>query len=249
MDRYEYRLQREQLRAARRRSRSGAGGVFLGGLIVAVGLLLLLDNMRIIHMRDIWMYWPLILVVFGLSRMVECHTPSSLIWGLLVTLLGGLILLDNLNVVPLDFNYIWPLIIIAFGLKLLWKALDRRRHLEDGSVSGDPSSSIMAVFSGGKRKIVSQDFKGLDVLALFGGVDLDLREAKIAGEQAVIDVNATFGGVEIKIPETWSLIVKTVAIFGGVEDKTIPPKLDSNAPAPRLVLTGTALFGGVSVRS
>jgi hypothetical protein len=43
--------------------------------------------------------------------------------------------------------------------------------------------------------------------------------------------------------------VKTVAIFGGVDDKTIPPKADPNTPTPHLVLTGTALFGGVSIKN
>jgi hypothetical protein len=43
--------------------------------------------------------------------------------------------------------------------------------------------------------------------------------------------------------------VKTVAVFGGVDDKTIPPKSDPNTPAPCLVLTGTTVFGGVSVRN
>jgi hypothetical protein len=38
-------------------------------------------------------------------------------------------------------------------------------------------------------------------------------------------------------------------VFGGVDDKTIPPKPDPNAPAPCLVLTGTTVFGGVSIRN
>ena len=243
-------MQRAQWKAERWHHRSGSGGIFIGGLIVAIGLLLLLDNMHVIHMRDVWHYWPLILVVFGLSRIVECHTPSSLIWGGLVALVGALLFLDNLNILMIDFSFIWPLILIAFGLSLLWRAVDRRKRM-DGTApaSSDASSSVMAVFSGAKRKVVAQDFKGLDVLALFGGVDVNLREAKIAGEEAVVDVNATFGGVELKIPDTWSVIVKTVAIFGGVDDKTIPPKTDPAVPTPRLVLTGTALFGGVSIKN
>jgi predicted membrane protein len=249
MDRYEYRMQRAQWKAERRRHRSPAAGILFGGLIVAAGLLLLLNNMNIIRMRDVWEYWPIILVVFGLSRIFECHTPSSLIWGGLVAGIGALLFLDNLHILTIDFNFIWPLILIAFGLSLLWRAVDRRFFDNAAPVFAGPSNSIMAVFSGGKRKIDSADFKGSDVLAIFGGVEIDLRDAKISGEQAVIDVNATFGGVEIRVPETWSVVVKTVAIFGGVDDKTIPPKPDPNVPAPRLVLTGTAVFGGVSIKN
>lgn len=248
MDRFEYRMQRAQWKAERRRHRSPAGGILFGGIIVAIGLLLLLDNMHIIRMRDVWQYWPLILVVFGLSRIFECHTPSSLIWGGLVAVIGALLFLDNLNILIIDFNFIWPLILIAFGLSLLWRTLDRT-FFDTAGVAAGPSNTIMAVFSGGKRKIDSGEFKGGDVLAIFGGVELDLRGAKMSGEQAVVDVNATFGGLEIRVPETWSVVVKTVAIFGGVDDKTIPPKPDPNVPTPRLVLTGTVVFGGVSIKN
>ena len=233
----------------RRRNRSPHGGLFFGGLVVVAGLALLLNNMHIIHMRDVWQYWPVLLVVFGLSRIVECHTPSSLIWGGMVALVGALILLDNLNILMIDFSFIWPLIIIAFGLSLLWKALERRKSLEGVDVSTGPSSSMMAIFGGVQRKISSQDFTGGDALAIFGGMELDLRGAKMAGNQAVLDINATFGGVEVRIPETWNVLVKTVGVFGGVEDKTIPPKPDPNSPPPCLVLTGTTVFGGVSVKN
>jgi predicted membrane protein len=107
----------------------------------------------------------------------------------------------------------------------------------------------MAIFGGTQRKIAAQDFKGGDALAIFGGLELDLRGAKMAGDRAVLDVNATFGGVELRVPESWHVEVKTVAVFGGVDDKTIPPKSDPNTPAPCLVLTGTTVFGGVSVRN
>jgi predicted membrane protein len=249
MDKDEYRLKRLEMRAERRRHRSAASGIFFGGIVVAVGLLLLLDNMHIIRMRDIWQYWPLLLVVFGLSRIVECHTPSSLIWGGLVALVGALIFLDNINILMVNFNYIWPLIIIAFGLSVLWRGFERRKTLEGLDITADPSGTMMAIFGGAKRRITAQDFKGGDALAIFGGVDLDLRGAKMAGAQAVLDVNATFGGIELRIPESWLVEVKTVAVFGGVDDKTIPPKVDPNTPAQRLVLTGTTIFGGVSIRN
>jgi len=248
-DEFERWAHKRELRKMRHRHRSASSGVFFGGIVVAIGLGLLLNNMGIIRMHDIWHYWPVLLVAFGLSRIVECHTPSSLIWGGMVALVGALILLDNLNILMIDFNFIWPLIIIAFGLSLLWKAVEARKSISGVDVSSDPSTSMMAIFGGLQKKIAAQDFKGGDALALFGGVDLDLRGAKMAGEKAVLDINATFGGVEIRIPDNWNVLVKIVGVFGGVEDKTIPPKPDPNVPAPCLVLTGTTVFGGVSVKN
>ena len=49
----------------------------------------------------------------------------------------------------------------------------------------------------------------------FGGFELDLRQADIEGAEAVIEVNALFGGGEIKVPETWHVVVSGMGIFGG----------------------------------
>jgi len=89
------------------------------------------------------------------------------------------------------------------------------------------------------------------MLAVFGGIEVDLRRASISPARAevVIDANATFGGIEIKVPETWLVICRGFGLFGGYEDKTIPPKPQEGAAVPRLVITGYAVFGGVSVRN
>ena len=108
---------------------------------------------------------------------------------------------------------------------------------------------MWAVFSGVKRKVDSQDFKGGDVVAVFGGVNIDLRNAAIAGERAVIDLNLLFGGVDIRVPENWNVVMKGVAIFGAFEDKTTHPKADPNVKIPELVITGAAMFAGVNAKN
>lgn len=239
-DRYESRFRRG-------RYRSPAAGVILGGIVVAIGLLLLLGNMHIIRIRDLWEYWPLILVAFGIARIVESRTPSSTVSGGLVAIVGALLFLDSLNLFVFDFRVLWPVVVIAFGVSMLWRAVDRNRFAVGSSSSTDPSFSYIAIFSGGKRRIDSGEFHGGDVLAIFGGYTLDLRGASMQGDQAVVDINAMFGGVEIKVPETWTVVVKAMGIFGGIDDKTIPPA--PSAPAHRLVLTGVTLFGGCSIRN
>ena len=92
----------------------------------------------------------------------------------------------------------------------------------------------------------TKDFRSADLLAVFGGIDLDLRPAFIT-QEAVIDANAIFGGIEIRVPQNWVVDLRGTGIFGGYEDKTIHPVSDPNVPAPRLVVTGSAIFGGVSI--
>jgi predicted membrane protein len=248
MDRLEGKLRRRRER--REHHHSPAAGIVFGTIVVLVGLGFLLDNMGIIDFREFWKFWPVILIAYGVSRIFSCRAVTSVIWGGAVALIGALLLLNNLDILFFRFDYIWPLIIIAFGLSLLARAVERKRYLagESGApVSSENILNIVAVFSGANRVIDSPDFRGGDIVAVFGGVRLDLRRAAMTLDRVVVDVSAVFGGVEIRVPENWSVSTKGVGIFGGFDDKTLHPKPDPNGQIRELVLTGAAVFGGTSV--
>ena len=231
------------------RHRSPLAGLVVGGTIVTVGVLLLLDNLGIVRFHDLWDFWPLILVVFGVGKVLDGRTPAAYVLGGLLALLGSLLLLDNLGILRFEFSIFWPVLIIALGVSMLLRVMNRQRYLDGAQGSSDSNLSPVCFFSGSKRRIDSQDFKGGDIVAVFGGVHLDLRHAAIAGEQAVIDVNSLFGGIEIRVPETWLVSMKGVGIFGAFDDKTLHPKADPNVKTPRLVITGTAVFSGIKAEN
>lgn len=103
-----------------------------------------------------------------------------------------------------------------------------------------------AVFSGVDRHISTLDFRGAECTAVFGGCKIDLRDAQIAGREAVLNTYAVFGGVEIRVPEDWEVVDHGIAIFGGVSDERRRPA--RGADAKTLVLDGAAIFGGISVK-
>ncbi|MBZ5607435.1 MAG: cell wall-active antibiotics response protein [Acidobacteriia bacterium] len=246
-DRIQRKMDRLDDRMKRRRYHSSASGMLIGGVIVTLGLVLLLDNMGIVRFNDVWRYWPVLLIIWGISRVLDAQTMSGYIWGGAIALVGAFILLDNLDIIVFNFDLIWPLVIIAFGLSMLLRAVDRKRYMDGVPASGEPVMNVVAIFSGSKRTLDSQDFRGGQVVAVFGGVRLDLRRAAISVEKAVIDINAIFGGVEIRVPDNWNVLMKGAGIFGGFDDKTIHPKPDPNLKTPELVITGAAVFGGMSV--
>jgi hypothetical protein len=254
-DRINERMQRRMAR--RQRYGSGAGGIIVGGLIVLIGLLILLDNMGIVRIHDVWRYWPVLLIVLGVSKILESHSPAGYVWGGVITLAGALLLLDNLDIVVFDFNLIWPLLLIAFGLSMLLRSMDRKRYLASaagapgagGPINESSSCNAFAVFGGSKRRINTPDFRGGDAVAVFGGVEFDLRGAGMTVEQAVIDVNVVCGGLEVRVPDNWTIINRAMTIFGGVEDKTVQAKSEANAVSPQLVITGSVVFGGISLRN
>lgn len=110
----------------------------------------------------------------------------------------------------------------------------------DGSVD-----RMVAVFSGTERKGRWRVRRQLEAYAVFGGVDLDLREAVF--ESPVVEINGIwcFGGLEIKVPEGVEVRNEVMGIFGGSEVKDVG---DPQPGAPVLVLRGVALFGGVTVK-
>jgi hypothetical protein len=105
--------------------------------------------------------------------------------------------------------------------------------------------SWFALFGETTAKVGSDQLTTVDATAVFGAVNLDLREARI-DEEATVDALALFGGVEVLIPKRWRLALSGTPIFGAVEDKTSPDEA-LPADAPVLNLTATAVFGGVAV--
>lgn len=108
--------------------------------------------------------------------------------------------------------------------------------------SGAPN--IVAVFSGAERRgrwLVEPE---TNVVAVFGGVELDLRQAILSRREVTINIVAIMGGVNLTLPPGVRVINSISAVFGGT---SLPPEDTVDPDAPVIRLTGFALFGGVSV--
>ena len=105
------------------------------------------------------------------------------------------------------------------------------------------------IFTGGKRRIATSNFRGGEVVAVFGGVEVDLRGCQIGGDEAVVDVTAAFGGCNLKVPTNWYVEMRGVAAFGGYSNKTIPPRVNPGQRIQKLIVTGSAAFGGVVIEN
>jgi Cell wall-active antibiotics response 4TMS YvqF len=111
---------------------------------------------------------------------------------------------------------------------------------------GDEESdevALTAIFGGIELKSRAQAFRGGSMLAWFGGIAVDLREAQLA-PNARLTVGALFGGVAIRVPMGWRVESSLRPIAGGV-DVQVPDPEDPNAPT--LIIEGLAGFGGVAI--
>jgi predicted membrane protein len=218
--------------------------LILGISIIAIGVLLMLDNMGVMAARDYLQYWPVLLIVFGLSKMLYPHSRGG---GMVLMIVGVVLLLNVLDVVSFHLWDLWPLLIVFVGFSMIVRSSQRRRRREwawHSSVEAGSTISGGAFLGGVRRNSTSQDFKGGEVTAILGGCEIDLRGADIKNGDAVLDVFAFWGGINLKVPPDWDVVVEATPVLGGFDDKTL---LRSGGPTKRLVIRGYAVMGGVEI--
>ncbi|MFA1542225.1 DUF1707 SHOCT-like domain-containing protein [Actinomadura monticuli] len=106
------------------------------------------------------------------------------------------------------------------------------------------SPNIVAIFAGAERKGRWLVEPTTNVSCVFGGVELDFRQAVLSSAEVTVNITCVFGGVDITVPPGVRVAGSPTAVFGGSdlpEDDTVAPD------APVIRLTGMVLFGGVSV--
>jgi len=249
---------------------SGTGRFFGGLIILAVGVLLLLKQLGTFAFPD-WLFtWPMILIVVGFY--IGARHNFRLGGWPIVMLVGGIFLAEDFYPNLSLSEYIWPIIIIAFGLlmilrpkkrwdwrdKAYWegtkKKWDKYHHYKygqtppSGNYSQDDFIDSVSIFSGHNKVIVSKDFKGGDVVNIFGGSEINLTQADIKG-RVVLDIVQIFGGSKIIVPADWEVQLKgVVSVFAGVEDNR-DHAISKRNPDKVLVIEGTSIFAGIDIIS
>jgi predicted membrane protein len=216
--------------------------VAFGLAVLSAGVLFWLDRLGHLEAADWIGWWPLVLIVIGAASLLERA------WGSAVFLIatGTLFLLPSVTAYPISpwrvFDLL-PLLVSAAGAGLLAQAIAPARK----EFAGDRGRSVrmLALMSGNIRTNSSRSFLGGDAIAVMGGCEIDLRDAEIDGDEAVIDILAFWGGIDIRIPPHWRVVRRVVPLLGAFDDKTTR----TAGAAKRLVIRGTAIMGGVEVRN
>jgi hypothetical protein len=344
-------------------SRNSNRHFILGVIILLVGVVLLLDQIGFVAANDIFKFWPLILIYFGVNRITRHPGTVGWFWGGFLVLLGISFQLQELGLSHVHIIVIWPVFLICAGILLILQRYESRsrwgnppfpgppsgrspepppgpanvpppfaptgpaptpgtiggptdppqtgapptgappfsapsstqsnfaqgygpgphwngkswddfhRRMEDfsdrihnqwedrarSSETSSPRLNEVNIFWGGKRRIVAKNFVGGEIVSIFGGFDIDLREADILGDVAEIEMVTIFGGGDIRVPMNWEIVMETVGIFGGCGDRTRHPDYPitgassaggSTAPQPKkLIIKGVAIFGGMNVKN
>jgi predicted membrane protein len=265
-DRWEERRKRWEER------KEGSGGrnhIWTGVFILLIGIAALVKA-TVTDLPD-WVFsWQMFLIVLGFFIGLK-HRFKGGAWFILI-LVGGIFLYTEIYPDVSIRRYIWPAALILVGALIILRPRGRNRcGPRNEDQKKNPADIVFevkagveesyesqkdykedyvdstSVFGGAKKNIISKNFKGGDLVNIFGGTELDLTRADFTG-RAEIELTTIFGGTKLIVPSNWTVRSEAVTIFGGLEDKRNTESLIDN-PEKLLVLKGTVIFGGIEIKS
>lgn len=225
-------------------------------LLIAAGGLLFLDTFDIVNfsISHVIFNWKTLMIIIGVIILLstENKIPGYILIGLgllfwLPSMIGGY----NIGL----HQVFWPLVLIGIGVIIITRrnahhrfgGLGRQVRGVDGNFESDYIDDI-SIFGGGTKRFSSQNLKGGNITAIFGGSEIDLTSSKMSIEGSVVDMFTMFGGTKLIVPGSWQVKSEAVSLFGGLTDKrhltgneTITDKV--------LLIKGLIIFGGVEIKS
>jgi predicted membrane protein len=223
--------------------------IVLGGFVILVGVLALLQNILGIQTRQILQFWPVVFLLVGVIKFSQARSGMSYLLGGVLFAAGVLMTLHNLEIIEFRLREWWPVAVIVVGASMIFRdSLHRQtsKLLPDSLQTAEIGSTLTStvLMSGGKLNVLTQDFRQGELTCIMGGIEIDLRQASMESV-AVIQVTVIMGGIVLRLPPDWSVDSRSVNLMGGVDDKTIPPAQTNK----RLIIEGLVLMGGLELKN
>lgn len=217
--------------------------VLWGAVFIGIGLILGLNALGVTNI-DIFFdgWWSLFIIVPSVVSIVKNYKDvSAYIW----LVIGVALLLSAQGILDISVigKLILPAVLVAIGVGIIFKdTVSSKVNEKIDELNKSNKEEFYATFSGKKLNFAGDDFKGVSLNAIFGGIDLDLKNANVV-EDKIINATSVFGGINIFAPENVNIQVKSTSIFGGVNNKT-----KNKDGQPTIYVKAFCLFGGVDIK-
>jgi len=223
--------------------------VLIGVILVLAGLFLVIRNTGFFpeFIDNVIFSWQMLLVVIGLVMTIGASEKTG---GIIVMAVGGFFMIPLLFRETFHvYNMFWPAVFIIVGIIFITTKRRGWNQTTSKGIANEDYVDFVNVFSGGERQIVSQNFQGGKISAVFGGIELDLTKAKLAEGVSILDIACVFGGATIIVPDDWYVTIEVTPILGGFSDtRKLNPGRTVDA-AKHLLIKGAVVFGGGEVKS
>ena len=216
-----------------------------GLLIVFVGIVFTLDELGVAGATSYLRYWPSALILIGVLKLLQARDGGGAFVGLFLTLVGGWLQAEELDLIRLSLRDVWPIGLILFGGYLVWQGLTKGPTAPPAPAPPqfDPMPPIDASFGSGgwepapppsssgtrssafhgdaftdtsTRAAAPHDNSAMTVVAIMSGVTRGNNSP--AFRRA--DVFAFMGGCEIDLRKAainGEAIVDLFCLWGGIE--------------------------------
>lgn len=223
------------------------GNVLWGVVLIAIGIIFGLNALGIASINIFFKgWWTLFIIV---PSFIGLFRENSKMWSFIWLVIGVALLLCAQDILSFHLirKLIFPFILVMVGISIIFKDSIHKRvgeKIRTLNINKGDFEEYCATFGEQKNDLSGQEFKGANLDAIFGSVELDISKAIIKSDE-VINANAIFGGVEIRVPTGVNIKVKSTPIFGGVNNKV---KAEYQENLPTIYINGFALFGGVEIK-
>lgn len=240
--------------------KNGFRGIFVGGLIVVIGIVYLLFNIGVLpyEWRSIILSWQSLLILLGVIGICKHNYVS----GIVFVAIGAVFLLPNFSSV-LGFNYsaatlhsmMWPVIIILIGLLIMSHKHRHHRYGYENDFSNHRRFNSTKEFHDGKVDynlvmngiddvFLEPVFRGGEINTIMGGVKLDLRKTSLPEGETILKISAICGGVTLLLPMNWKVEIQNDSILGGFVDHRYNQDADTDR---KLIIEASSILGGGSI--
>lgn len=221
----------------------------IGVVLVLVGLFLVMRNTGFFpgFIDHIIFSWPMLLITIGV--VITLGSSGGKTSGIIVMAVGAFFLIPQIFKETFDVDTFWPAIFILIGVIFIFSKRKGWNSVSTTPLAGDDYIDYVHIFSGGERKIVSDNFRGGRVTAIFGGSEIDLTKAILAPGVSELELACVFGGTTIIVPDDWNVKIEVVPVLGGFGDSR---KLNPGRTidmSKQLIIKGAVVFGGGEVKS
>lgn len=221
------------------------GNMLWGLVFIVIGIIF---GLNAVGLTDINIFfngwWTLFIIVPSFIGVIK---ESQKVWNYIWLLIGITLLLAAQGILDISKigKLIFPAILVIIGVSLIFKdTVGGKVNDKIKELNKEGKEEYYATFSGEKLTFTGNEFKGANLNAIFGGIELNLRNANIEKDQ-IINTTSVFGGIDIFVPNNVNVKVKSTSIFGGTDNKITENKENM----PTIYIKSFCLFGGTEIKN
>ena len=230
------------------------GRTFAGIVLAIFGALVLLTELGIGGDEGLLRWFPSLFIVLGMWGVIKNRFRGATIPYIMIGV--GVVVQLALVTDGFDSGLIWAIVLIAIGIALIAGSVrsrnrNRAPNQNVGFAQSDSSSltdsfiETSNVLSSSKHRIESLEFRGGEVNAVMGSIELDMRDASVREKPARLEVAAVMGSVTMRVPNGWNISIDNSVVMGQTEDKR---RLNGGTEGDvDLIITGSVVMGSLEI--